>query len=40
MFKPQLRQSPFEAQHAAPLQRLTSDLDGLIREVHLDKATG
>ncbi|MFS2293018.1 MAG: HpcH/HpaI aldolase/citrate lyase family protein [Actinomadura sp.] len=42
MFKPQLRQSPFEAQHAAPLRQrlITSDLDGLIREVHLDKANG
>lgn len=42
MFKPQLRQSPFEAQKAAPLRQrlITSDLDGLIREVHLDKANG
>ncbi|MGI5168498.1 HpcH/HpaI aldolase/citrate lyase family protein [Spirillospora sp. CA-253888] len=42
MFKPQLRQSPFERQQAAPLrQRLIStELDGLIREVHLDKANG
>ncbi|WP_141577286.1 HpcH/HpaI aldolase/citrate lyase family protein [Actinomadura sp. WMMA1423] len=42
MFKPQLRQSPFERQHAAPLRQrlITSDLDGLIREVHLDKANG
>ncbi|KAB2345542.1 HpcH/HpaI aldolase/citrate lyase family protein [Actinomadura rudentiformis] len=42
MFKPQLRQSPFEAQRAAPLRQrlITSDLDGLIREVHLDKANG
>lgn len=42
MFKPQLRQSPFDAQHAAPLRQrlITSDLDGLIREVHLDKANG
>jgi citrate lyase beta subunit len=42
MFKPQLRQSPFEAQQAAPLRQrlITSDLDGLIREVHLDKANG
>ncbi|MFB4315484.1 HpcH/HpaI aldolase/citrate lyase family protein [Actinomadura sp. 21ATH] len=42
MFKPQLRQSPFERQQAAPLRErlITSDLDGLIREVHLDKANG
>ncbi|MEV0661958.1 HpcH/HpaI aldolase/citrate lyase family protein [Actinomadura luteofluorescens] len=42
MFKPQLRQSPFERQRAAPLRQrlITSDLDGLIREVHLDKANG
>ncbi|GAA2458852.1 HpcH/HpaI aldolase/citrate lyase family protein [Actinomadura vinacea] len=42
MFKPQLRQSPFEALRAAPLRErlITSDLDGLIREVHLDKANG
>ncbi|TMQ91006.1 ATP/GTP-binding protein [Actinomadura soli] len=42
MFKPQLRQSPFDAQRAAPLRQrlITSDLDGLIREVHLDKANG
>lgn len=42
MFKPQLRRSPFEAQQAVPLRQrlITSDLDGLIREVHLDKANG
>ncbi|GAA4229624.1 HpcH/HpaI aldolase/citrate lyase family protein [Actinomadura meridiana] len=42
MFKPQLRRSPFDAQRAAPLRErlITSDLDGLIREVHLDKANG
>jgi citrate lyase beta subunit len=42
MFKPQLRQSPFDAQQAAPLRQrlITADLDGLIREVHLDKANG
>ncbi|GAA2267568.1 HpcH/HpaI aldolase/citrate lyase family protein [Actinomadura luteofluorescens] len=42
MFKPQLRQSPFDRQRAAPLRQrlITSDLDGLIREVHLDKANG
>ncbi|MBE1535036.1 HpcH/HpaI aldolase/citrate lyase family protein [Actinomadura algeriensis] len=42
MFKPQLRSTPFDAQRAAPLRQrlITSDLDGLIREVHLDKANG
>ncbi|WP_433326012.1 HpcH/HpaI aldolase/citrate lyase family protein [Spirillospora sp. CA-294931] len=42
LFKPQLRQSPFERQQAAPLRQrlITADLDGLIREVHLDKANG
>ncbi|GLW62888.1 ATP/GTP-binding protein [Actinomadura rubrobrunea] len=42
MFKPQLRHSPFERQRAVPLRErlITSDLDGLIREVHLDKANG
>ncbi|POM24271.1 hypothetical protein BTM25_29000 [Actinomadura rubteroloni] len=42
MFKPQLRESPFLAQRAAPLRRslIVSDVDGLIREVHLDKANG
>ncbi|MQY02642.1 HpcH/HpaI aldolase/citrate lyase family protein [Actinomadura macrotermitis] len=42
IFKPQLRQTPFEAQHAAPLRQriIGTDLDGLIREVHLDKANG
>ncbi|MEW9530163.1 HpcH/HpaI aldolase/citrate lyase family protein [Microbispora sp. NPDC049125] len=42
MFKPQLRETPF-VEHDAPglRQRLiTADLDGLIREVHLDKANG
>ncbi len=42
MFKPQLRSSPFDEQDAAALRRrlLTADLDGLIREVTLDKANG
>ncbi|MBW8483476.1 HpcH/HpaI aldolase/citrate lyase family protein [Actinomadura parmotrematis] len=42
MFKPQLRQTPFEAQQAVPLRSrlIGTDLDGLIREVHLDKANG
>jgi citrate lyase beta subunit len=42
IFKPQLRQSPFAEHHADSLrqQLLTRDLDGLIREVVLDKANG
>jgi citrate lyase beta subunit len=42
LFKPQLRQSPFEENDAGPLrlQLITADLDGLIREVILDKANG
>lgn len=42
MFKPQLRSSPFDEHDAGPLRRrlLTADLDGLIREVTLDKANG
>ncbi|WP_019631013.1 HpcH/HpaI aldolase/citrate lyase family protein [Actinomadura atramentaria] len=42
IFKPQLRESPFVAQRAVPLRRrlIGSDLDGLLREVHLDKANG
>lgn len=43
MFKPQLRRTPFE-QHGHRLalrdQLITQDLDGLIREVVLDKANG
>ena len=42
LFKPQLRQTPF-AEHDAPALRrelLVRDLDGLIREVVLDKANG
>ena len=42
LFKPQLRSSPFDEHDAAPLRRelITADLDGLIREVTLDKANG
>lgn len=42
LFKPQLRQSPFEEHQASSLrsQLITADLDGLIREVTLDKANG
>jgi citrate lyase beta subunit len=42
LFKPQLRQSPFLA-HKAPLLRhqlITADMDGLLREIVLDKANG
>ena len=42
LFKPQLRESPFTDHDARPLRRelITRDLDGLIREVVLDKANG
>ncbi|HYO36258.1 MAG TPA: HpcH/HpaI aldolase/citrate lyase family protein [Geodermatophilus sp.] len=42
LFKPQLRQSPFTDQHEGPLrqQMIAGDLDGLVREVALDKANG
>lgn len=42
LFKPQLRSSPFEEQDAKTLrhQLITRDLDGLIREIVLDKANG
>lgn len=42
LFKPQLRQSPFAEHHATGLRRdlITEDLDGLIREVVLDRARG
>ncbi|MEP7193206.1 MAG: HpcH/HpaI aldolase/citrate lyase family protein [Actinomycetota bacterium] len=42
LFKPQLRQSPFEARQAPVLrhQLITSDMDGLLREIVLDKANG
>lgn len=42
LFKPQLRQSPFEAHRATALRKdlITDDIDGLIREVVLDRARG
>jgi citrate lyase beta subunit len=46
MFKPQLRHTPFQVRpdlpHALTVRRrlITDDLDGLMREVVLDKATG
>ncbi|MGY1715408.1 HpcH/HpaI aldolase/citrate lyase family protein [Geodermatophilus sp. SYSU D01106] len=42
LFKPQLRQSPFTQQDEGPLrqQLIAGDLDGLVREVALDKANG
>lgn len=42
LFKPQLRQSPFTQQDEGPLrqQLIDGDLDGLVREVALDKANG
>jgi citrate lyase beta subunit len=42
LFKPQLRQTPFDENDARTLRRrlITEDLDGLIREVVLDKANG
>jgi citrate lyase beta subunit len=42
LFKPQLRQSPFEAHQAPQLrhQLITADMDGLLREIVLDKANG
>lgn len=42
LFKPQLRQSPFEAHKAPGLrhQLINSDMDGLLREIVLDKANG
>ena len=45
MFKPQLRESPFKARDDLPnavrfAQLVRTDLDGLLREVVLDKATG
>ena len=42
LFKPQLRQSPFDAHDALALRRqlITRDLDGLIREIVLDRANG
>jgi citrate lyase beta subunit len=42
MFKPQLRESPFVAheERALRTQLIAADLDGLIREVALDRANG
>ncbi|MFE9959219.1 HpcH/HpaI aldolase/citrate lyase family protein [Micromonospora sp. NPDC005299] len=42
MFKPQLRESPFvePAERALRAELIAKDLDGLIREVALDKANG
>ncbi|SEG59652.1 Citrate lyase beta subunit [Thermomonospora echinospora] len=42
LFKPQLRQAPFERRDATTLREniISAELDGLIREVHLDKANG
>ena len=42
LFKPQLRQTPFEMRHASHLRQalLTRDIDGLIREAVLDRANG
>jgi citrate lyase beta subunit len=42
LFKPQLRQTPFEAHKEPRLRRqlITSDMDGLLREIVLDKANG
>lgn len=42
MFKPQLRESPFEehSERALRARLIAGDLDGLIREVALDKANG
>jgi citrate lyase beta subunit len=42
LFKPQLRQTPFEARKAPRLrhQLITTDMDGLLREIVLDKANG
>ncbi|PRY49644.1 citrate lyase beta subunit [Geodermatophilus tzadiensis] len=42
LFKPQLRSTPFSDQHEGPLRQrmIDGDLDGLMREVALDKANG
>ncbi|MGX6605936.1 HpcH/HpaI aldolase/citrate lyase family protein [Micromonosporaceae bacterium Da 78-11] len=42
LFKPQLRESPFDLHNATDLRRelISTDLDGLLREVVLDKANG
>jgi citrate lyase beta subunit len=42
LFKPQLRQTPFQTEREIALRRhlIADDIDGLIREVSLDKANG
>ncbi|MFD6735914.1 HpcH/HpaI aldolase/citrate lyase family protein, partial [Micromonospora aurantiaca] len=42
MFKPQLRRSPFLEEGAEPLREalIQHDLDGLLREIELDRANG
>lgn len=42
LFKPQLRQTPFDLRHATELREslLTAAIDGLIREAVLDRANG
>jgi citrate lyase beta subunit len=42
MFRPQLRATPFETRHAKSFrhQLVTNDVDGLIREIVLDRANG
>ncbi|SDO63533.1 Citrate lyase beta subunit [Nakamurella panacisegetis] len=42
MFRPQLRATPFESRHAKSFrhQLVTNDVDGLIREIVLDRANG
>ncbi|GAA4804895.1 HpcH/HpaI aldolase/citrate lyase family protein [Nocardioides caeni] len=42
MFKPQLRATPFDEQHASSLRRklIARDVDGLMRETNLDKTNG
>ncbi|WP_338696122.1 HpcH/HpaI aldolase/citrate lyase family protein [Streptomyces sp. Q6] len=42
MFKPQLRRSPFLEEGAEPLRQalIEHDLDGLLREIELDRANG
>lgn len=42
ILKPRLRESPFTVRHATPLRHdlISSDMEGLLREVVLDKANG
>lgn len=42
LFKPQLRQSPFDEHNSTSLRKwiVSADVDGLIREVELDRANG